>query len=46
MLERAALLAAAMLLIKPGLATDLAGAGLLAAVLLVQSRREASRQPA
>lgn len=44
--ERAALLAAALLLIKPGLPTDLAGAGLLAAVLLLQSRRAPRRQPA
>jgi len=43
MWERACLLAAALLLIKPGWATDLAGLGLLAAVLLVQFRRTALR---
>jgi TRAP-type uncharacterized transport system fused permease subunit len=40
--ERAALLAAALLLIKPGIKTDLAGAALLALVVFVQLARPAS----
>ncbi|MDR7574082.1 MAG: hypothetical protein QN194_14305, partial [Armatimonadota bacterium] len=43
--ERAALLAASLLLIRPGVATDLAGLVLLAAVLAVQRSRPA-RVPA
>jgi len=47
LLERAALLAAALLLIKPGLATDLAGFALLGAVLAIQRLRPAPvAQPA
>ena len=47
MWERAALVAAALLLIKPGLMTDLIGAGLLALVVVVQLARPlASALPA
>jgi TRAP-type uncharacterized transport system fused permease subunit len=46
-LERIALIAAALLLIKPGVYTDAAGALLLAAVLVVQRGRGAALvQPA
>jgi TRAP transporter 4TM/12TM fusion protein len=41
LVERLALLAAALLLIKPGFYTDLAGFGLLGAVILVQRLRPA-----
>ncbi len=37
--ERVTLIVAALLLIKPGLYTDLIGLGLFAGVLLVQQRR-------
>jgi TRAP transporter 4TM/12TM fusion protein len=44
-LERLALVAAALLLIKPGLPTDLAGLALLGAVLARQRRRPAPARP-
>ena len=43
LLDRLALLGAALLLIKPGLETDLAGAALLAGAVLLQRRREMRR---
>ncbi|MEK8035740.1 MAG: DUF3394 domain-containing protein, partial [candidate division NC10 bacterium] len=47
LVERGALLAAALLLIKPGLATDLAGFTLLGAVFAIQRLRPAPvAQPA
>jgi len=46
MLERAALILAALLLVKPGLATDLIGAGLAAGVIALQWPRRHRAAPA